>query len=189
MKEIRIYTSRIKNFGLFVVSLALAASGVMMLIFGGPGKKYPEWIFQAAGVFCIAFFGIGAVMALSRIISKQIGLTVNREGIRLGKSSFIAWREITGFSQVSIKGSKIIFIEVHNPQQFIDNEEGFFRRKMQQMNTSHYGTPFSISTAGLDISLKNLLAILQDYKQKADLQDMAHETHTFPSFQRDCRLN
>ena len=76
-----------------------------------------------------------------------------------------------------------------NPQQFIDNEEGFFRRKMQQMNTSHYGTPFSISTAGLDISLKNLLAILQDYKQKADLQDMAHETHTFPSFQRDFRLN
>ena len=160
-----IYVSKKKIF-LSILVLSISCGSAMMFEFSeNPEIPYsidhPVFLPFTLFILCVAAL-------LFKLFSKQAEVSLNREGIRIGKSKPISWGEVKGFSKIAAGGSDSILIHVHNPKRIIDQEKGFFRRKYLQLKAVFHGTPISIFTLPLDISTEELLATLRRFKQMAD---------------------
>ena len=165
MKPLTIYTSKKKSFGNFLGAVLFVFLGVMMLI-SDPSPKYPKWFLIIVGSFSIVFFSFAGGIILLRLISTKRELILNNEGINFQGKTFVAWEDIRGFQPIKIVQTKIILINVKDPQRFINQEKRFLYRKLMQFNTKYYGTPFCTSSVGLAISSEQLLAMLRKYKKE-----------------------
>lgn len=170
MREINIYVSKKKIF-IAILVLSISCGSAMMFEFSeNPEIPYsidrPDFLPFTLFILCVAAL-------LFKLFSKQAEVSLNREGIRIGKSKPIAWGEVKDFSKITTKGGDSILIHVHHPQRIIDQEQGFFRRKSRQLKAICHGTPISIPMAPLDISIEELLSALRRFKQMADQRQAA----------------
>ena len=140
-----IYTSRKKNIFLLFLSLLFLAAGIYFVLHGeeiAAGKR--------------------------SLLNKRWVLRANPEGLylRIRNELFIPWQEITGFEVFEVRGSKSVLIMLKDPQAYIAKEKSPFLRKMMQWNLRLCGTSVSISSSTMQISHKELLALLIEYWNK-----------------------
>lgn len=169
-KIMEIYTSRKKNIFLLFLSLLFLAAGIYFVLHGeeiAAGKRSPLLV-QGIGIAAIAFALLTLFFIIKNLLNKRWVLRANPEGLylRIRNELFIPWQEITGFEVFEIRGSKSVLIMLKDPQAYIAKEKSPFLRKMMQWNLRLCGTSVSISSSTMQISHKELLALLIEYWNK-----------------------
>ena len=169
-KIMEIYTSRKKNIFLLFLSLLFLAAGIYFVLHGeeiAAGKRSPLLV-QGIGIAAIAFALLALFFTIKNLLNKRWVLRANPEGLylRIRNELFIPWQEITGFQVFEVRGSKSVLIMLKDPQAYIAKEKSPFLRKMMQWNLRLCGTSVSISSSTMQISHKELLALLIEYWNK-----------------------
>jgi hypothetical protein len=150
-------------------SIAFVAIGLWFVI-APPAIENVYWGNPAkitiAGYAAILFFGLCSLLLIRKLqdnkpglIFDDSGLTDNSSGISAGK---ILWSDIENISVIEIQRQKLVKIQVKNPQEYINKQTSVLKRKLMEMSNNMYGTPFSISANGLNISFDELLKMLTD---------------------------
>ncbi len=173
--SIGIYSSRKKSVLLLIGSVLFVAAGVYLFL-NAEDMALKRSIFKnplfvkAAGAAAVLFFGLGIYASIRALIRNRLILTIDNEGIDVNPekrpSVKIAWKQITGISEVSIHGTRIIVIQVNNPEDWIDRESSAVRRKMMRFNVDYCGSPFNISANATQSSHAELMGILNDSLSK-----------------------
>ncbi len=170
MENIEIYSSKKKSLMLLIGSIVFVVSGFWLLIEAG---NLTGWIAKnpiftrGVGIASILFFGIGVFIGIKRLIKSEIALIIDSKGLNLNPkkslTEIIKWSDINGFEEIKIQMTRIVIIQVKNPEYWLDKEISGFRRKLMQFNISNYNSPFNIAASGLDISSDKLIETLNNY--------------------------
>jgi len=118
----------------------------------------------------LLFFGVILMSILKKMFNKEPGLIIDKEGIWDNSSGVsvgrIKRKDIIGLRKVKVSGTKFMLIEVQNPDEYINNIKGLIKKQAMKANMKKYGTPISISSAGLKINFKKLEEVLLSEFQK-----------------------
>ena len=119
------------------------------------------------GIASILFFGLCAFFYIRKLldnkpglINDNIGLIDNSSGVSVGQ---ILWNNIENISVIKIFGQKLILIKVNNPQEYINKQVNYVKKKVMQTNMNLYGAPLSITSNALKIKFDELLNILNGH--------------------------
>jgi hypothetical protein len=154
---------------MLIGSLAFVALG-LWLVFNPPiGGRYghctPIVAFITGGILIIFSAPIFIFIAKKLydnkpgLIIDNIGITDNSNGVSAG---LIVWSDIEKIYDVQINKQKIIIIEVKNPQEYIDKQLSYLKRKLMLFGLNMYGTPLSITSNTLQIKHDELMLILNN---------------------------
>lgn len=125
----------------------------------------PVLIFTV-GVASILFFGLCATFIAKKIIDNRPGLVINGDGIidNSGGTSvgLILWKDITEIKEITVANQNFITIIVNNPEEYINNQNSFIKRKAMEINFKSYQSPISISANGLKCNFNELYKIIID---------------------------
>ncbi|GAA4272175.1 STM3941 family protein [Aquimarina gracilis] len=173
MERKEIYTSKKKSVLLLIGSIVFVVLGIWFVI---EADNLTEWrikspiLIRGIGIVAILFFGLGIFAGIKRIIKSEIALIIAAEGISVNPKKspveFIKWEDVLGFEEIKIHSTKILIIQVKDPQYWLDKESNTFRKKIMQFNVNNYNSPFNIAANGLDISSKELNNTLNSYFEK-----------------------
>lgn len=173
MDRVEIYASKKKAILMLIGSMVFVALGIMMFInadYSTGIRNYNPVLLRGFGILGVLFFGLGVYIGVKRLIKKEIAIIIDSKGINVNpkqsESDFIEWNDISGFEEIRIQSQKIIIIGLMNPEYWVKKETSLFRRKLMQFNLKNYGSPFNIAAAGLDISYKELIGILNSYYEE-----------------------
>ena len=129
----------------------------------------PPYLTLGIAIVCIFFFGLCGLIGLKMLFTSRPGLIISKDGITVNSNGvnfgFIPWTEITEINITKFKMSKIISIEVNDPQPY-KLKCNILIRFLNWLDLSTKSTPIKISTHALKISHKNLLPLLQEYHLK-----------------------
>jgi len=118
------------------------------------------------GTAGILFFGLGVCVAARQLIRNRLLLVIDAEGIDVAPnrptSEKIPWRQVEGFSEVNIHGTKIIAIHVKDAEERIARERNAARRRLMRFNLDYCGAPFGIGTNTASIGHAELWRLLND---------------------------
>ncbi|MBN8782137.1 MAG: hypothetical protein J0G98_03660 [Terrimonas ferruginea] len=166
---IEIQSSRKKLVFALIASIVFVAIGAWMLvaepltdniIFGNPT------FVLVSGATCVAFFGLMAIILLSRLNKPLKGLIITAEGIEdhssVTAAGFVPWTDVRGIRDTRVFNQQFIVVVVHNPQEYIDRQGNFFKRKSAQSNFKMYGSPVIISANSLTSKFEDLKRLLQE---------------------------
>ena len=170
MERVEIYTSKRKSILLLVGAIIFVALGVWLLLetseIAISTKRNPV-IIKTVGVVAILFFGFMFFIALKMLLRSKVALIIAPEGLNLNPSKkpsqFIKWDDIIGFDEIKIQSTKILIVDVKNPQYWVENEQNLFKRKLMEFNINNYNSPFNISANILTVSSNELKETLYKY--------------------------
>ena len=118
------------------------------------------------GYASIIFFGICAFLFARKVSDHKPGLIIEENGLTDNSSGMsaghIPWSDVENFSIMEVHRQKLIMLYVKNPQEYINRQTNFLKRKTMQLNHKMYGTPISISTNPLKTTVDELVALLVD---------------------------
>ena len=118
------------------------------------------------GIAGILFFGLCAIFIAKKLPEKTPGLIINNQGVIDNSSGvsvgLVPWCDIKGINMTNVANQKFLMLVVKNPDEYINREKGFIKKKAMQMNYKSYGSPISISANGLKCNFDELFKILQD---------------------------
>jgi len=167
MENIEIYTSKKKSILLLLGSLIFVGLGIWFTLEANDlatSMNRNPILLQGVGIFAILFFGLGIYAGIKRLVSSQLMLIISPKGLNVDPkksiTGLIGWNEILGFDEISIHGTKILIINVKNPDSWLEKEKNQLRRQLMKYNIENYSSPFNISSNGLNIDhaqLKNKL--------------------------------
>lgn len=131
---------------------------------------------KGVGFVSILFFGLGIFISFKRLIKPEIALIIGSNGLNVNPkkstTEFIKWEEIIGFEEVKIRSTKILIIDVKNPEYWLEKEKNAFKKKLMQFNITKHKSPFNIAASGLNISTNELKVTLNKY-----YEDYKHGTY------------
>lgn len=173
MEKIEIYSSKKKSFLLLISSLLFVAVGVWMFInaenLTGFRLRSPI-LLKVIGIISVLFFGIGIYVSIKQLITNQLLLIIDEEGINVNpkkiNSKSIEWKNIDGFSELKIQSQKLIIIHVNNSDFWIENEKNQIRKKLMKFNFNNYGSPFNLSANSMQINYAELMKVLDENLEK-----------------------
>ena len=118
------------------------------------------------GIAAILFFGLCAIFIAKKLPDKTPGLIINNQGVTDNSSGvsvgLIPWDDIKEINVTNVANQKFLMLVVKNPDEYINRQKGFIKKKAMQMNYKSYGSPISISANGLKCNFNELFRILQD---------------------------
>ncbi|SNR17209.1 STM3941 family protein [Tenacibaculum jejuense] len=172
MKEkIEIPLSKTKLFLSVLGAILFVIAGVWLFFNTQLFYNFPFKIFRIPivikiiSVIDILFFGAIGLYALRKLKDKKPGLTIDAEGIfdnsNAASVGFIAWKDITYITVKKIMPTKIIIIDVVNPEEYLYKAKNKTTKKLLRSNMKMNGTPISISSNSLKIDFKELEKLLQ----------------------------
>jgi hypothetical protein len=98
------------------------------------------------------------------LFDNKPGLLIDDQEITINPYSFstsiIEWTKIEKINIKEIYRTKIIMVYLKRPQEFIDQINNPFKRKMALFSLKTYGTPVSITASGLKYNTDELYALL-----------------------------
>ncbi len=168
-EQIEIPISKNKLTLLLIVSLLFVAAGLWFVIkpptISNPVIGNPILILTV-GVASILFFGLCAVFIAKKLPDKTPGLIINNQGVTDNSSAvavgLIPWDDIKEITITNVANQKFLMLIVKNPDDYINRQTGFIKKKAMQMNYNSYGSPISISANGLKCNFDELFKTLQD---------------------------
>ena len=122
-------------------------------------------LIHGIGIVCIIFFGLATVAAIWRFFSSKPGLELSSDGINIfamGPGTFIPWSDVSGFSVYEIHKQKMLVINLHDPNKYIETG-GKIRRQIAKANYNLCGSPFAISSNALKINFRSLCELCERY--------------------------
>jgi len=118
------------------------------------------------GIVSILFFGLCTTFIFKKIIDNTPGLVINNNGINdnSGGTSvgLILWKDIKEIKELTVANQNFIMIIVNNPDEYINKENSFIKRKTMEINYKTYQSPISISANGLKCNFDELYKIIVD---------------------------
>jgi len=123
------------------------------------------------GYASILFFGLCAYFFIRKLPDNKPGLVIDDTGVFDNSgglsAGIILWSDMEEISVIQIQKQKMIMIYLKNPQEYIDRQTSFLKKKGMQLNYKSYGTPISISSTGLKTSFDKLYSeIINKFQQK-----------------------
>ncbi len=165
MDRIEIYSSKKKTIFGVIGSILLVALGLWISL----DRTAPVSI-RWMGIVTVLFFGWGIFIGTKKVIKSNAALIIDDKGIYINPqqsfSGFIEWNNIIKFKEIKMIGQKIMVIVVKDPEKWVENETNFLQKELMRYNLNHYGSPFSITPAGLTMTYKELNDKLNQYHQK-----------------------
>jgi len=168
--HIDIPNSRIKLFILLLGAIVGIAVGVWFII--DPSKfEYarvyytPDWKTEIIGCVCVISCSLCVLGIIYMIFKNKPGLVINQSGIMIGRATpkhIITWCDIEKFGMIDISQTRLIQIYIKNPQQYIQAQKSWFKRKLMEFTYKRYGAIFSITTSTLKCDFDQLYDFLND---------------------------
>ncbi|GAB2815545.1 STM3941 family protein [Ferruginibacter profundus] len=166
MEDILIPFSKKKLRLILVLALAFVAAGIFCttlqdsLYLSDFGLTVT---YKQSGYFLIALFTVAAIIIVYKMWDKSPKLIIDHLGItdKTGNTE-IFWQDITKLSVFTTHGQRMLMIHVSNPQEYMDRQTKTINRKSMWVNYKMHGTPLSINTNTLDISMEELIKIINE---------------------------
>ncbi|HTR29893.1 MAG TPA: STM3941 family protein [Puia sp.] len=169
LETIEIPISKHKAGLLFVASLVFVIVGLFFVISPGTFVSViarTKWAISVPGYLSVVVFGFFGITILRKIFDKRPGLTISKEGITDNSggvsAGFIPWSDITAIREEAVGNQRFLNVVVKNPQDYIDRQRSWLKRKIVRKNLEIFGMPIGISTNALKIDYEELKQILDD---------------------------
>ena len=172
-QRIEIPLSKSKIIMMFTGATAFVAIGLWFVI-APPEIKNSYWGNPArlaiAGYASIVFFGICAAFFLRKLPDTRPGLIIDNTGMIDNSGALsagqILWEDIVNISVLEMHKQKLLMLEVKNPQDYINRQNGLLKRKGMELNYKMYGTPLSITANGLKMPFHELYTLVSQKFQE-----------------------
>lgn len=119
-----------------------------------------------AAIASIIFFGFGIFYFAKKLTDKKPGIVIDSTGILDNSSAIsvglIPWPNIIQFLTAKVMKQQFLIIIVDNPNNYIDKQTNFIKKKAMEYNLKTYGSPLAISANGLKCNLPELMTILEN---------------------------
>jgi hypothetical protein len=127
------------------------------------------------GSLIITFLsGFFTIIIFFRILSNKPAYIISKTGVTFGvMGEEVLWSDVTDITVANAKVQagfrlrktkwKCIFLIVQNPDNYIDRQKSAFVRSKMKQTLEMNGTPIGIPVVGLNISLDELLKIMNEY--------------------------
>ncbi len=116
---------------------------------------------------------------MKRMSDSGPGLVINQEGMidnsGLVSAGAIEWSDVEEINSNKILFADCIIVKVSNPEKYIKNQKGLFRRSWLFLENRFYGSPVNISVSGLRIKFKDLFRIVQQYYLSSQVETRTSE--------------
>lgn len=169
MQPISIPLSKTKIILLFAGALLFVVGGALLTIRAATFNNtliQNIAVIRTVGIIAVLFFGLCAVYAARKFFSNQPGFVINDFGIVDNSGGIsvgaIPWHDIQNINIMMAQRQKFIMIHVKNPEEYINKQSSFLKRKMMMMNHKLYGSPLAISANSLNTSFGALFNLLRD---------------------------
>ena len=128
-------------------------------IINSPFVKYPS------AVLSVVMGILGGYFFFQKLQDKRPALILSSEGITDNSSAisagFIPWSDITEVTSIKVSGQKMVVIQVHNPEEYIQRQPSSFKQRIMRTNLTRFGTCIAFSPSTVDIKFEDLLSELQ----------------------------
>ena len=168
MKTVEIPIKKTKIILYIFVSIFFTVLSTLFIIypdtFVSPFVRDPILIF-IAGLVCTPICIVFTFYIVKKLFQTTMGLIINEEGIYDNSAGIpagmIFWKDIKYIENYKISSQKIIRIIVKNPNDYIERQTSYFKRKLFAINQKHYGSPIQLSEKVLAINFDELYELLQ----------------------------
>jgi len=167
-ESITIPISKYKIVGLFLMSAAIAAVGVLALLnakamANTEYHRRPVFLVIIVGIICAAVGVVACILSAYRLLlSSKPGLIVDLNGIFDNSTpaslGLVKWNEITDIRESDQAGYINIFVK--NPREFIDRSRNGLTKRIIQAAFKKSGTPIIISDSSLRCDYNELSTLL-----------------------------
>lgn len=167
MDETRIEFSGGKVLLLIVAGLAFVAIGYFMRT--EPDAEGSLILRYGAGGAAMVFFGCCCLFGLRQCMQDKPALVFDAQGLR-DHSSLIAvglipWPDIADWEVSAVRGQQFLIVRVRAPECYL-GKLGPLARLFGRFNLACYGSPIAISSAALQASFDEVLALVERYHQR-----------------------
>ncbi|MEP7169433.1 MAG: STM3941 family protein [Bacteroidota bacterium] len=109
--------------------------------------------------------GYVAAYSIKRMSDTGPGLVLNKDGIidnsGLVAAGTVSWSDVEEVNNSKVLFSRCIILKVKNPEKYIADQKGLFKRTWLKFENRHYGSPVNISVGGLKIKSRDLFRVVQ----------------------------
>lgn len=172
--ERKIELSKIKLVFNFIGALLFVILGFWFILKPATFSKnlfVLEILVYFVGFASILFFGLVAILVFKKLLNKKPGFIISAKGITDNSSGisagFISWEEINSFQITQVFAQKFIAIILKDPEHYLSQVEGKFKKRSMKLNYKTSKSPVNISTNSLKISFGELLQLLNEGLEKS----------------------
>lgn len=166
--EINIPKHKLKQIGLFLVSLLFAYIGYRMVNSEFRSSRMSPELATFFGYLGILFFGLGGLLIFFNMLTSKPALIINSDGIinnsHVGGGYLIRWKNIKSLRIISINKQRMIEIDLKDDEE-IYQQVNFLVRKWMKLNGRFMGTPTFIPAVLIKMNLEDVLSIIREQKK------------------------
>jgi hypothetical protein len=167
MNQLEIGVNKGKMIVLVVLSLLFVVGSVWIYVdYSTTNPPIEPFVLKIIGISGMLFFGFAAIMGIKRIVTLKIGLVIDAEGIHdfMNKNGIdcIRWEDINIIHETAVMTTKMIQIDVKNPQEYLSKATNGIQRGIMKSNVRHHGSPFVIASGTLKMKHSDLLHLLKE---------------------------
>ncbi len=155
---------------LLLGSLAFVAGGIWIAT--NPDRFVPNIfrvtdpaIIRIGGIVGILFFGVTGMYGIKKLFDKKIGLIIDANGITDNSNAssigLIEWSDIQEIRTKQVMSTKILLIDIVNPEKYIGKAKNRMQAKLMKANLNMYKTPLSITSNTLKYNFEELEKLIQ----------------------------
>jgi hypothetical protein len=131
--------------------------------------RFNPTLVKGIGIAGILFFGATGIYGIKKIFDKNIGLTIDENGIidntNATSIGLIKWADITEIKTEQVMSTKFLLIYTSDPNRILEKATGI-KRKLLEGNMKMYGTPLSITSNTLRYNFSDLEKLIRDRQTK-----------------------
>ncbi|MEZ0183584.1 STM3941 family protein [Flavobacterium oncorhynchi] len=169
MSNIEIQLSKAKLVKLVFFSVLFLGASLWILIYQPKSNHFifgNPYIMNTVSVLGILFGGMSLFFSIKKMGDKKPGIIIDTKGIIDNSSALsigrIPWKDIDDIIERVDFNQKSIALIVKNPEEYIDKQTSFYKRRMMRANFKMSGSPIAISSNSLKTNLEELGNILTE---------------------------
>ena len=157
--KIEIPLSKTKILLLLFGSIVLVAVCIFIIM-----EMESSFLIEIVGYCGILFFGFAFTVLIRKLFDRRPGLIIDQHGIT-DHSNYtsvgrIDWDDILGIGTYQVQSTKMIVIEIDQPEKYISRAKNSLVEKSMRMNHKMSGSPLTIISGSLKISHDELERLL-----------------------------
>lgn len=163
---VRIPFSRARIILTIAGSIAFVVLGAWLWSSAGQQSLFPLFMVRFIAALAILFFSATLLYGIRKMTDSRPALIIDEQGILDNSSAsspgfYLSWDQIRGFRQIRVFSTKMILIDVANPDYYAARLQGA-PKKMMENNLQIYSAPFVISSTVIAYSIDQLESLLQE---------------------------
>ena len=113
---------------------------------------------------------MGIIYGIIKLFDKKAGLIIDSHGItdntNASSIGLIEWNDINNIRIMQIMSSKLLLIDVDNPEKYIEKASNGIKGKLMRANMTICGTPLSITSNTLKCDFGKLEKLIRKEYEK-----------------------